>query len=780
MSDNARFHNKLHRKNHHSVCTPGYPDSATDPIASYTEPFQGDFVINGSLSASGSIYTTFYTLSNISILTPVLSATVGFNPTNSLIIQLSGVNYAIPVTYVGDDPAPVVVTNSLSGVTTFSNGVSVLGSLSGIDSINWNNVYTIVSANSALWSSGYSAYTSVNSNSASWQSTYTTVNTNSAAWSTNQAYAFNSSLTSINPTYGNNNASGYYSNIAGGSNNTASALYSSVVNGHNNNVSGAYSFVAGGSANSTSGYYSNIAGGCGNTVIGYYSNIAGGDSNIVSGYYSNIAGGVNNIASGYYSNIAGGGGNTVSSCYSSILGGAGNNITAPDTTYSGNVIGGGYSNNITGCFSGILGGQNNLLSGTNSFILGSNITLSAANYTAVNNLISQGDICGSSFYGDGSNIVNVLHSTDIVYVYNSDNTIIPISGSNNAATGANSSILGGCNNTNYGDCSSIIGGVGNTNSQYGAFILGSNITAPVPNTTYVQNLSTPGIICSSSVFSNCYVFGDGSSFASLPYNFITSSCGSGAANNSIAANCGNNSINSGCYSVIAAGACNTIGTTNVSVVSSTSSGFYSAILGGLSGYVAGYAASIVGGVGNTASGNYSFIAGGSANDTKGFANTFILGTALSASVSNFTYVNNISSQGISIANGSWANSVYTGVSGDGVIIDYLQGAPGLGRISVGNGTGADSLAFYSNGPGLSTPTTTMYLSSNGYVGINTSAPTTQLTVGGSISATSIVAASALYVASISATAAAIGTAIARMPIYDGTGTYVGYIPIYTG
>ena len=124
MSDNARFHNKLHRKNHHSTPTTGYPDSATDPIASYAEPFQGDFVINGSLSASGSLYTTFYTLSNISILNPVLSSTVGFNPTNSLIIQLSCVNYAIPVSYIGNKLAPAVITNSISGVTTFSNGIS--------------------------------------------------------------------------------------------------------------------------------------------------------------------------------------------------------------------------------------------------------------------------------------------------------------------------------------------------------------------------------------------------------------------------------------------------------------------------------------------------------------------------------------------------------------------------------------------------------------------------------------------------------------------------------
>lgn len=109
---------------------------------------------------------------------------------------------------------------------------------------------------------------------------------------------------------------------------------------------------------------------------------------------------------------------------------------------------------------------------------------------------------------------------------------------------------------------------------------------------------------------------------------------------------------------------------------------------------------------------------------------------------NVVVAGNLSASSI-IGNGSWMMSTYSGVSGDGVIIDYLSGyAPGvtgLGRISVGNGTGSDSLAFYSNGPGLSVPTTTMYLSSNGMVGVNTSTPNTTLTVQGSISASGSIA-----------------------------------------
>jgi len=56
MAGNARFHDKLHRKNHHTLSSYGFPDSAMDPIASHTEPFQGDFVINGSLSTSAGLH----------------------------------------------------------------------------------------------------------------------------------------------------------------------------------------------------------------------------------------------------------------------------------------------------------------------------------------------------------------------------------------------------------------------------------------------------------------------------------------------------------------------------------------------------------------------------------------------------------------------------------------------------------------------------------------------------------------------------------------------------
>ena len=50
-----RFHNKFHRHNHHTYPVAGEPDSGYDPIASQQDPFQGDFVLNGQLSATATL-----------------------------------------------------------------------------------------------------------------------------------------------------------------------------------------------------------------------------------------------------------------------------------------------------------------------------------------------------------------------------------------------------------------------------------------------------------------------------------------------------------------------------------------------------------------------------------------------------------------------------------------------------------------------------------------------------------------------------------------------------
>lgn len=50
-----RYHNKYHNVNHHTTPVSGNPDSAHDPIASETHPFNGDFNLNGDLNVNGNI-----------------------------------------------------------------------------------------------------------------------------------------------------------------------------------------------------------------------------------------------------------------------------------------------------------------------------------------------------------------------------------------------------------------------------------------------------------------------------------------------------------------------------------------------------------------------------------------------------------------------------------------------------------------------------------------------------------------------------------------------------
>jgi len=293
MSDNARFHNKLHRKNHHSAPTPGYPDSATDPIASATEPFKGDFYVEGDVNVTGALRTTFFTLSNINIAVPELSAVVGFKPTNSLIVQLSGIKYAIPLTYVGSpfDPATPKV-NSLSANTTYLGNVYLYGPLSGNDASRWNNATSTLISNSASWANGFITYTIVSGNSSRWESTYNTVNGLSAAWtSTGPVNSFiTTNSATMNPGY---NATVFAKLSAQPF--TFNVLTSSIqANSPANNASGTYSGVLGGFYNTSSGYSSIVVGGGSNTASGRYSIIGGGSQNQTAACMTGILGGSNN------------------------------------------------------------------------------------------------------------------------------------------------------------------------------------------------------------------------------------------------------------------------------------------------------------------------------------------------------------------------------------------------------------------------------------------------------------------------------------------------------
>lgn len=113
MASNARFHNKWHRRNHHSQPSPGYPDSASDPIASREEPFLGDFVISGNLSASKNLFVdqdatiqgSLSVLGNITYLDTLVTVTSALSVINS-----------------GTGPALTVVQNGQQPIARFIDG----------------------------------------------------------------------------------------------------------------------------------------------------------------------------------------------------------------------------------------------------------------------------------------------------------------------------------------------------------------------------------------------------------------------------------------------------------------------------------------------------------------------------------------------------------------------------------------------------------------------------------------------------------------------------------
>ena len=88
-----RFHNKFHRQNHHSDPTVGYPDSAFDPIASFEQPFKGEFYSQGDI-----------------ITTQNLSAGVNLNVTNNA--NIFGTSVRTPNIGTDEDNSVVVLNAS--------------------------------------------------------------------------------------------------------------------------------------------------------------------------------------------------------------------------------------------------------------------------------------------------------------------------------------------------------------------------------------------------------------------------------------------------------------------------------------------------------------------------------------------------------------------------------------------------------------------------------------------------------------------------------------------
>ena len=389
-------------------------------------------------------------------------------------------------------------------------------------------------------------------------------------------------------------------------------------------------------------------------------------SNTASGYFSNVAGGSGNNAFGAYSNILGGQGNIITSCgcscstvtHVSIVGGH-NNIICSNTGsayYFSSVvtanIAGGCNNKIISSGGGSIG-NSNIAGGCNNTVSGGGSP----------NCRGGGAVGNSNIAGGTNNTVSAGYCASV----------------------GNSNIAGGCNNTvsayaNSVDNSGIVSGLHNTISSYYAFINNSGIASGKNNTICacgsIGNYSFGYGICSSNIAG-----GEGNSICSYRYNEVRYASIAGGSNNTITgsgsySNPGcctfHSSIAGGYNNLICSASCSFIGggdtnctTTVLAVVVggnhncatggtsfvgggrvNTSSAQYATVVGGNQNSSTGYAAFVGGGYNNNASGEYSSIIGGASNDTNSQANTFILGSNITASVSGYTYVNNLSSQGV--------------------------------------------------------------------------------------------------------------------------------------
>ncbi len=144
--------------------------------------------------------------------------------------------------------------------------------------------------------------------------------------------------------------------------------YGGLVAGWNNEISGTYASVSGGSVGTASGLYSSVSGGLGDVASGTASAALGGEGSIATNNYSLALGGESNIASGSHTVVSGGVANTASNAYATANGGAYNTASGVHSS-----VNGGYANLSNGFTSAVNGGKGNLATGDYSSVGGGNL-----------------------------------------------------------------------------------------------------------------------------------------------------------------------------------------------------------------------------------------------------------------------------------------------------------------------------------------------------------------------------------------------------------------------
>jgi hypothetical protein len=563
-----------------------------------------DVTIYGKISSSGTatflntVYTTTTALSVINNQTGTVLYVQSNAPGSTPLADFKAYG-GIDALYVGNNG--IFSTLPKIGVNTNTPNVEL-------------TVNGSISSNNLIYDS--------NGNSQNWTSSYTTLCALSGVWNnyptifsklSTQAYKLITPSNSIQSVEGGNTASGAYSVIVGGKNNNDQALPNVFILGSNiNAVSANFTYVENlstsgllyDSTNNSSQWDTTFTTVCANSASWSVGGAAYNNSTFAK-LSSQAFILVNPYTTASIQPVYGF--NNSSGQNSSILGGNGNIASGQNS-----VVVGGASNND--------GGQPNV------FLLGSNIIASVPNFTYVNNLTSKNliydsvgnssqwtsvyaTVCANSSVGwNATSLIPYISSnysklsTQAFYYNQTNSSIAPVRG-NNIATGTYGAILGGFNNKT---------------TQFNSFIIGSNLTADKAGFTYVNNLSTNGLLYDLS--------------------------GNSAQWNSVYSTV---SANSGIWS--------SVGRLD-SIYAKLSSQAYTLV------YPNSSIKPLAGN--NTASGYYSVIVGGSNNNDNNLDNVFILGSNLAASYTDYTYVNNISSQGLVLdgfGDSSQWNSCYSTV-----------------------------------------------------------------------------------------------------------------------
>ena len=479
------------------LSTNTFPPPATGDFSAslwaYVDSYRSYQTLVATRSVGSFTSSTAYSIT-VSPLGYIVVYSGGFIINDNIVPISSGTWTHITVTRVSG-VCTVYLNGNFAATGAWSNNLTEtsfsLGSIEGYESLNgkldevgvWNRalspseVIALYNSNAGLsypFNGGGSVTTFVPANTASGDYSFIAGGSNNNTNNKENTFILGSNITALtaNYTYVNNLSSQGLIVANGGNSNQWNTAYQNI-------SSQAYTFVNATSSiqpirgtNTASGNSSNVSGGIFNTACGNGSTVAGGTGNTASGNSSNVSGGISNTASGNYSNVGGGGGgNTASGNSSNVAGGTFNTACGNSSNVSG-----GWSNTASGCYSTVAGGYQNTASGVYSSVAGGS---------------------GNTACGVGSTVAGGIFNTASGSISN------VAGGRDNTASGPYSNVAGGCQNTASGYYSSILGGLcNNTNNQANTFILGSNITALSANYTYVNNISSQGIVSANGGNSN--------------------------------------------------------------------------------------------------------------------------------------------------------------------------------------------------------------------------------------------------------------------------------------